>query len=265
VVGWKDQFKQNIHGQITGTVEYIKNYQFSNLEPRDIIIWFPPSYTINPERHFPVLYLHDGQNLFDPATSSFGYDWRFDEVADSLIKSGNIDELIIVGIYNTKHRWQEYSPGDTGAAYMNLVVNKIKPMIDSTFRTLPQSENTFVGGSSMGGLISFMMIWQYPEIFSKAICVSPAFKIENVNYVSTVENYQGEQKPIKIYIDNGEVGLESELQPGIDEMLIALQNKNYQMGSDLFWFKYNNAQHSEKDWSKRVWRMLKFLFDKNLE
>lgn len=265
IAGWKDQFKQKLHGQITGSVEYIKNYQFGILEPRDIIIWLPPSYSIDPQRHFPVLYLQDGQNVFDPATSSFGYDWRFDEVADSLINIGEIEELIIVGIYNTKYRWQEYSPGDTGAVYMNLIVNKIKPMIDSLFRTLPQRESTFVGGSSMGGLISFMLIWQYPEIFSKAICVSPAFKIGDINYVTTVKNYQDEQKPIKIYIDNGEVGLESQLQPGIDDMLIALQNRNYQMNSNLFWYKYDNAQHSERDWSKRVWRMLKFLFDKSLE
>lgn len=265
ITGWKDQFKQIIHGQITGTVEYLKNYQSGVLDPRDIIIWFPPSYSINSEKRFPVLYFQDGQNVFDPSTSSFGYDWRFDEVADSLIKLGMIDELIIVGIYNTKYRWQEYSPGDTGTAYMNLLVNKIKPLIDSLYRTLPQRENTFVGGSSMGGLISFMLLWEYPEIFSKAICVSPAFKISDINYVSTVENYQGDHKPINIYIDNGEVGLESELQPGIDDMLIALQNKNYQLGSNLFWYKYYNAQHSERDWSKRVWRMLKFLFDKNLD
>lgn len=265
IAGWKDKFQKKIYGQITGAVEYIKNFQSEILEPRDIVVWFPPSYSIDPDRHFPVLYLHDGQNVFDPATSSFGYDWRFDEVADSLIKIGELDELIIVGIYNTKFRWQEYSPGDTGSAYMNLIVNRIKPMIDSMYRTLPQRENTFVGGSSMGGLISFMLIWQYPEIFSRAICVSPAFKIENINYVSAVDNYRGEQKPIKIYIDNGEAGLESELQPGIDDMLIALQNKNYRMGSNLFWYKYLDAQHSERDWSKRVWRMLKFLFDKNLD
>ena len=265
ITGWKDQFKQIIHGQITGTVEYLKNYQPGILDPRDIIIWFPPSYSINSEKRFPVLYFQDGQNVFDPSTSSFGYDWRFDEVADSLIKLGMIDELIIVGIYNTKYRWQEYSPGDTGTAYMNLLVNKIKPLIDSLYRTLPQRENTFVGGSSMGGLISFMLLWNYPEIFSKAICVSPAFKISDINYVSTVENYQGDHKPINIYIDNGEVGLESELRPGIDDMLIALQNKKYQLGCNLVWYKYYNAQHSERDWSKRVWRMLKFLFDKNLD
>lgn len=265
IARWKDQLQKKNDGQITGAVEYIKNFQSDILEPRDIAIWFPPSYSIDPEKHFPVLYLQDGQNVFDPATSSFGYDWRFDEVADSLIKLGEIEELIIVGIYNTNYRWQEYSPGDTGTAYMNVIVNKIKPMIDSMYRTLPQRENTFVGGSSMGGLISFMLVWQYSEIFSKAICVSPAFKIKNIDYVSTVKTYRGEQKPIKIYIDNGEVGLESELQPGIDDMLIALQNKNYQIGSNIFWYKYNHAQHSERDWSKRVWRMLKFLFDKKLD
>lgn len=265
VAGWKDQFEQKTYGQITGNVDYIKDFQFGLLEPRDIVIWLPPSYLVNPEKHFPVLYLQDGQNIIDPATSSFGYDWRFDEVADSLIKLGEIDELIIVGIYSTQFRWQEYSPGDTGAFYMKLVVQKIKPLIDSLYRTIPQRENTFVGGSSMGGLISFMLVWEYSEVFSKAICVSPAYKIRNINYVADVNSNEEGKKTIKIYIDNGEVGLESELQPGIDEMLIALQNKKYKKGDELFWYKYKNAQHSERDWSKRVWRMLKFLFDKNLD
>lgn len=265
ISGWNDQFKRKSRGQITGTVEYIKNLQFNILPPRDLIIWLPPSYYTEPDKRYPVLYLHDGQNTFDPATSSFGYDWRFDEIADSLISIREIDELIMIGIYNTPFRSQEYAPGDTGTTYMNFVVNSVKPLIDSAYRTFPQRENTFVGGSSMGGLISFMLIWEHPEVFSKALCISPAFKIENLDYISIVKNYYDQKKPIKIYIDNGGVGLEEKLQPGIDEMIMTLKSKGFQIDQDLLWHKYEFAQHSERDWSKRVWRMLKFLFDKNLQ
>lgn len=263
IFGWKDQFEQEVHGQITGNVEYLENIQSGILAPRDLIIWLPPSYYTTFEKEYPVLYLHDGQNIFDPKTCSFGYDWRFDEVADSLIKLGEIEELIIVGIYNTKFRWQEYSPGDTGSAYMKLIVHKIKPLLDSLYRTFPQRENTFVGGSSMGGLISFMLIWEYPEIFSKALCVSPAFKIENIDYVSVIQNYSNKKKPVKIYFDNGGIGLEEKLQPGIDEMMNTLNSKGYKLNQDFVWYKFENAQHSERDWAKRVWRMLKFLSDRN--
>jgi predicted alpha/beta superfamily hydrolase len=256
---WKDS-RSHISGQITGEVKYHKNFKGKNILPRDIIVWLPPSYDSLTQKRYPVLYMQDGQNIFDPATSSFGADWRVDEVADSLIKSKALKEIIIVGIYNTYQRRSEYAENDTGYAYMKFIVSELKPFIDLTYRTLPDRMNTAVAGSSLGGLISFLLVWNYPDIFSGAACLSPAFKISNIDVVSDVENYAGVKKPIKIYIDIGGAGLEEMLQPGVNAMLSALKDKGYKEEEDLYYFRDKNAEHNEKAWAKRDWRFLEFLF-----
>lgn len=256
---WKDS-RVNLKSQITGNVHYRKNFNGKDILPRDIIVWLPPSYDSLSNKKYPVLYMQDGQNVFDPGTSSFGVDWQIDETTDSLIKIKAIEEIIVVGIYNTYQRGSEYNQTDLGYAYMRFIVKELKPFIDSTYHTLPDRKNTAVGGSSSGGLISFMMLWEYPDIFSKAACISPAFKISDIDFVSSVKNYSGNKKDIKIYIDNGGVGLEKELQPGIDEMLIALKDKGYMENQDLLWVKDSSAEHDEAAWAKRVYRFLEFFF-----
>ncbi len=259
---WKENPKRKLTGQITGTVKYHRNFSGKGIKPRDIIVWLPPGYEKDKNKRYPVLYMHDGENIFDPATSSFGIDWRLDETADSLISTNKIQKIIIVGIYNTINRSAEYAETDTGRLYMKFIVNKLKPFIDKNYRTKPDRENTATGGSSSGGLISFMLIWEYPNIFSKAACLSPAFYIDNIDYLDNVKNYSGKKKNIKIYIDDGGIGLEQRLQPGIDSMLVLLKDKNYVEGKDLMYFKDNEAQHSEFYWGKRAWKFLKFLFHK---
>jgi enterochelin esterase-like enzyme len=230
------------------------------LKPRDIVVWLPPGYDDKVGKKYPVLYMNDGQNVFDPATSSFGYDWRADEVADSLIKAGAISEIIIVGIYNTEDRRREYKYTSLGYTYMDFVVNRLKPFIDKEYKTLPDKKNTAVCGSSAGGLISFMIAWNYPEIFSKAACLSPAFKIQELNYVDTIVNYSGNKKNIKLYIDNGGIGIDSALQPGTNEMVAALLNKGYELGKDIIWYVDKNASHFETAWAARIWRPMVFFF-----
>ncbi|MBZ0184372.1 MAG: hypothetical protein K8F60_18070 [Melioribacteraceae bacterium] len=261
---WKDQFAQssgNFAGQITGTVEYHKNLSYKFLQPRDLIVWLPENY-YESDQSYPVLYMHDGQNIFDPKTASFGIDWQIDETADSLIRNEIIDPMIIVGIYNTFNRMYEYTPNDTGFVYSEFVVNKVKRMIDSLYRTKPEREYTFTGGSSAGGLISFMLLWNYSEVFSKAVCMSPAFKIAQLDFVSPVKNYNGLHKDFKVYIDNGGIALEEDLQPGIDEMLTALKEKGYKEGKDFLWVKDKEAQHSESAWALRIPNAFKWLFAK---
>ena len=221
------------HGQITGTVRYHLKFEGEGLKPRDIVVWLPPSYFKIDNKRYPVLYMHDGQNVFDPATSSFGYDWRADEVADSLIKVGVMKEIIIVGIYNTSDRTSEYTHTQLGYTYMDFVVNKLKPFIDNEYRTLPNPENTGVCGSSAGGLISMMMVWNYPNVFANGACFSSAFKIQKLNYVDTVLNYSGKKKNIKLYIDNGGMGIDAKLLSGNDEMIAALNKKGYELGKDI--------------------------------
>lgn len=250
----------SITGQITGEVRYHKNFTGRNVLPRDLIVWLPPSYESLPQKYYPVLYLQDGQNLFDPLTSSFGTDWQVDETADSLIKAKSIQELIIVGIYNTTKRGDEYNDTEIGSAYLYFIIEELKPFIDRTYRTLPDNQNTAIGGSSSGGLISFIMAWEHPDVFSKAACLSPAFKIQKIDYVAPIKKYKGARKDILLYIDNGGMSLEDQLQPGIDEMLIALKEKGFTLGGEILYFKDSSAVHNEAAWAKRVYRFLEFLF-----
>ena len=249
-----------ITGQITGTVKYHRKLKGEGISERDVAVWLPPGYDEHPNKRYPVLYMNDGQNMFDPQTSAFGVDWQIDEAADSLIRKGFIKPLIIVGIYNTPDRWSEYNQGNVGDAYMNFIVNRLKPLIDNTYRTLPGREHTAVGGSSSGGLISFVLLWVHSDVFSQAACISPAFKIREIDFVSPVKNYCGKKKEIKIYIDNGSVGLEDSLQTGIDVMLSALKEKGYSEGDDLYYYKAPGAKHFESDWAERIWRPLIFMF-----
>lgn len=259
---WKDELNHvnNFHGQISGTVKYFKQLAFDGILPRDVIVWLPPDYYKNTARHYPVLYMQDGQNIFDPATSSFGVDWQIDETADSLIRNNIIAPLIIVGIYNTADRNLDYSPGKKENAYMKFLVDKVKPLIDKNFRTKPGRKYTAVGGSSMGGLISFILVWQYNSVFSKAICMSPALKIDQFDYVKKIKSDKSERKNIYIYIDNGGVGLEERLQPGITDMLDVLINKGFEYNKNLFWVKDSLAQHNEAAWAKRMAFPLKLFF-----
>lgn len=261
---WKDDIPSENHalfkGQITGTVKYFHNMKGKGIKPRDIIVWLPPSYLKSPQERYPVLYMQDGQNLFDPKTSAFGIDWQLDESADSLIKAKAIKEIIIVGIYNTPDRNIEYLDTKLGHEYMNFVVNNLKPFIDKNFRTLPDRENTAIGGSSAGGLISFLLLWDYPDIFSKAACLSPAFHIEYINIIPGILNYKGKRKNIRIYLDVGTENLDARLKPGVDEMVRVLESKGYKLGKDFEYFVAEGASHNEAAWAKRNWRYLEFLF-----
>ena len=250
----------NISGQITGNVRYHKNFKGRSVLPRDIIVWLPPSYDSLPDKYYPVLYMHDGQNIIDPLTSSFGVDWQIDEVADSLIGARSIQEIIIVGVYNTEKRGNEYNKTKLGQAYVNFIIEELKPFVDSIYKTLPDCKNTTVCGSSSGGLISFIMAWENPDVFSKTACFSPAFKISNIDYLAPLKKYKGAKKDLKIFIYNGGVGLEEQLQPGIDEMMLVLKEKGFVEIKDLLFIKDSSAEHNESAWAKNVYRFLEFFF-----
>jgi len=247
---WRTTAELPVQGQITGMVKYHRQLTGQGVLPRDIIVWLPPNYQQNTEQNYPVLYMHDGQNIIDPNTASFKVDWSVDETLTRLIAEQRIPPMIVVGMSNTENRTAEYSPGVDGEAYMNFVVNKVKPLIDSRYRTKSSREHTLIGGSSMGGIISLMLVWQYNDVFSKALCMSPAFKIEQLDYVSTIADYKGPKKVFRIYIDNGGLGLEQRLQPGIDDMLQVLKEKGYQ--DDMLWIVDKTAKHTEAAWAKRL-------------
>ncbi len=256
VEAWKDQFELPVVGQVTGAVDYYRNFESPGILSRDVAVWLPPGYYVRTDKRYPVLYMHDGQNLFDPQTATFGIDWQLDETADSLIKNGFIEDIIIVAIYNTQERRLEYSQTRKGYAYIDFIVNILKPFIDEKYRTKPDRKNTAIGGSSLGGLISFMMLWEYNDVFSMAACFSPAFKYENFDYVSFVDSTADKKRDFSLYIDNGGVGLEKVLQPGINEMMEVLKKYSY----EFEWFLDETAEHNETAWGLRVWRPLVQFF-----
>ena len=182
--GWKDDFKTE-----TLAKKHTASAQVSMLDSaffipqlnrtRRIWVYLPADYATS-KKKFPVLYMHDGQNLFDEATSGFG-EWGVDECLDSLFTQGH-KECIVIGIDNGAKRMSEYNPygfqtygiGE-GDKYVDFIASTLKPYVDKTFRTKADKKNTFIAGSSMGGLISFYAVMRYPGVFGGAGIFSPAF------------------------------------------------------------------------------------------
>lgn len=256
IAGWK-QGPELPAVRITGTLVHYTNMPAAGLAARDVLVWLPPSYASEPERRYPVLYMHDGQQVFDPATSTHGVDWGVDETATRLIAEGKMREIIVVAPYCTSNRFQEYGFTKTGPLYQRYIVAELKPFIDRTYRTLPGREHTAVMGASMGGCVSFLLAWNHPDVFFAAGCLSPAFDPPMLDWVAA---YDSAPKGLKIYMDNGGVGLEEELQAGCDGMLKILPGKGFVPGTDLVWFKDPQAEHNEAAWALRVEQPLRMMF-----
>lgn len=190
IAGWKDDFVSTIKKHTASANVQVLDTAFDIPQlhrKRRIWVYLPPGYKVS-KRKYPVMYMHDGQNLFDAATAPFG-EWGVDESLDSLAAEGK-PSCIVVGIDNGgETRMNEYNPYvfiwkdstssktfmPEGEAYTEFIVKTLKPFIDHHLRTLPSKENTIIAGSSMGGLISCYAVLKYPDIFGKAGIFSPAF------------------------------------------------------------------------------------------
>lgn len=246
--------------EIIGGAKYHREFESTFLSSkRDLIVWLPPGYDSrrNKNKQYPVLYMHDGQNILDPKTSYAGKDWRIDEILSSLIKKKKIKEIIVVGIYNSPDRLDEYSLSEKGNNYLQFLAKEVKPFVDLTYRTMPERENTAVMGSSMGGLISFYAGWFYPEIFSMVACMSSSFYYNDDKSLRMVEEYDGPKKSVKFYIDHGEDGLIRG-----QKMFSLLSQKGYIIGTDVDYFYAPGAEHNEAEWASRLERPLLFFFKK---
>lgn len=257
---WKDLEENGVKDGPLGIVEYLTHFHSSRLKyPRDVIIWLPPSYHRAHARKYPVLYLQDGQNLMDPNTAFLGVDWDLDRTAYRLIRQKKMTEIIMVGIYNTPDREKEYTATAMGRSYAWFVINELKPFVDSTYRTKPGRQNTAVMGSSLGGLISFLFAWWYPNIFSKAACLSSSFLWNHNQILEDVRKQdKSGKKPIQIYLDVG--SKEPMLRKGYHRMVRLLKQNGYSRGSDLQYYLDRSGSHNESSWGKRAWRPLQFLF-----
>jgi predicted alpha/beta superfamily hydrolase len=240
-----------------GTAEFKIFHPVNGLTDRRVTVWLPEGYKQNTAK-YPVLYVHDGQNQFD-STKTFNHqEWKLDEVISSLSKQGKISAPIVVAIDNTAARTKEYGSVTMESPYADFIIKQLKPWVDSTYRTLQDRQHTTTMGSSMGGLIALNLAWYHDDIFSKAACLSPAFKIDQFDILSEIKKYTGAKKDISLYIDDGSEGLESKLKPGIDETVNYLKSKGYNLTYQIA----NGAEHNEAAWSKRIDKPLVLFFGK---
>jgi predicted alpha/beta superfamily hydrolase len=260
---WRD-YKELAEGQehtVVGTLKVLPQVWSPQLgNHRDILVYLPPSYDEG-KQAYPVLYMHDGQNLFDEATS-FSCEWAVDETMEEVSQTGL--EAIVVGIPNMEvQRCDEYSPfvdprhgGGQGAAYVAFIVETLKPLIDETFRSLSDREHTGIIGSSMGGLISLYAFFERPHTFGFAGVMSPALWFANRAIFKTVE--QASFAPGEIYLDVGTNEGKKTLR-NTQAMRDLLMRKGYRIGQELWYVEEQEADHCESAWSVRLRHALQFL------
>jgi predicted alpha/beta superfamily hydrolase len=239
---------------------------------RDLIVYLPSEYLENERRRFPVFYLHDGQNLFDGTTSYIrGMDWHVDDTADALIEAKLVEPVIIVGIYNTgEHRLQEYTPtpdaklgGGQANLYGRMLVEEVRPFINSHYRTLQDPMHTGTGGSSLGGLVSLYLGFTYPHVFGKVAALSPSVWWNQKAILRLVA--EGTPKPrLKIWLDIG-TRESATAVADTEDLRDVLLEKGWALGSDLHFTEARGEPHNEAAWAKRVGPMLEYLFPAGAE
>ena len=260
---------------LTGDIRAHKGFHSKILNnDRDVIVYLPPGYDARKSRRYPVFYMHDGQNLFDGATSFIpGQEWRVDETAQSLIAAGKIEPVIIVGIYNTgKDRINEYTPaedakfkmGGKADLYGRMLVEELKPFIDKTYRTSKGAQHTGLGGSSLGGLVSLYLGLKYSKVFGALAVLSPSVWFADKHIVHYVEALPKKPK-VRIWLDIGthEGRNAEEARQAVDGARLlkeTLLKKGWKLGKDLSYFEAEGAQHNEQAWAARTEQILEFLF-----
>ena len=256
--------------QQEGRIRYHRHFPSRYLStPRDIVVYLPPGYDTF-DLHCPVLYLQDGQNLFDPATAFMGQDWQADATADRLILSGIIQPVMLVGVYNTGvRRISEYTPtrdprrrkGGKGDRYAQMLARELKPFIDGAYRTRRGWAYTGVGGSSLGGLVSLEAGLLYPRVFGKMAILSPSVWWDGRSVLRLVESYRSPLRG-RIWLDAGTEEGDSPQQVLEDLRLLrnALLEKGWRDGADLEYWEIPGARHHELAWAARFGMVLEYLF-----
>lgn len=260
---------------LTGEFRYHENFgsQFLN-HARTVIVSLPPGYEHEPERRYPVLYMHDGQNLFDRATGFMGQEWQVDETAQALIYQGKIEPLIIAGVYNTgEQRIHEYTPtrderkkaGGLAGQYGRFLVEELKPFIDRRYRTQREPWNTGLGGSSLGGLVTLYLGLGYPHVFGKLLVMSPSVWWDYGVILRQVEALQLKHvTPIwrtRIWLDMGTREGHVALQQ-VRMLRDRLIEQGWQRKDELHYLEARGGRHTESAWGKRMGAALKYLFPK---
>jgi predicted alpha/beta superfamily hydrolase len=236
---------------------------------RDVIVYVPPGYDEEPQRTYPVLYLHDGQNLFDGETSYVkGRTWMVLEHADGAIEAGEVEPLIIVGIYNTgdrrlaeyTHEYNWQMGGGEANRYGDLLTQELMPWIAEQYRVRHERESTGMGGSSLGALVSLYLGLRYPQIFGRLALLSPSVWWNHKSILGYLNEHSPQvwERP-RIWLDVGEHEGQRTLRD-VEHLARRLKANGWRPGDTMHFEKVHEGTHDEASWAGRVRPMLRFLF-----
>lgn len=238
---------------------------------RNLVVWLPRGYWNEPARRYPVLYLQDGQNVFDARTSAYGVEWDFDGHATSLIRRREMEPVIMVGIYNTPARMAEYTPPWSDSptfgrleAYGDFLLDEVRPFIDARYRAL--GERTGIAGSSLGGLSALYLGLRHSSVFTRVGCVSPSLWYGDGGMMRAVAMVGALRGPQRLWLCSGTLegrprGVRSSLSIGnLRRLRALLLEKGYRDGESLFYREVTGGRHDEASWSARVPDILRALY-----
>ena len=278
-----------------GKIQRVENFPSNYVKPRNVDVWLPENYS--PEKKYSVLYMHDGQMLFDATTTWNKQEWQVDDVVTKLVVENKIEDVIVVGVWNIpairhldlfpqkafdllpkqeKEKMIEQAKAINldltkinSDNYLKFIVEEVKPFVDKQFSTYSDAAHTAVMGSSMGGLISMYAICEYPEIFSKAACLSTHWiglkDVENNPIPNAFFTYMQKKLPKpdthKIYFDFGTETLDAFYVKYEDNVNQILAEKGF-TEKNAKNLKFEGTDHSENSWQKRIHIPLEFMFGK---
>ncbi|MGN6152687.1 MAG: alpha/beta hydrolase-fold protein [Lysobacteraceae bacterium] len=273
--------------QATGRVESWHAVPSRFVAARDVDVWLPPSYGRDPAKRYPVVYMHDGQNLFDPSLVFNHTDWDIDGTMTRLIDAGTIPEAIVVGVWNSPQRFFDYMPqapvrtptvavgidgvppydaaGLQSDGYLRFLVEELKPFIDAQYRTRPGRDDTSVMGSSMGGLISLYAIARWPDVFGRAAAVSTHWPACGGCTIDWFAAHLPDRRTHRIYFDHGTATLDAGYAPYQQRMDAALRRAGWRAGRDFVTRTFDGAEHSEVAWRARAEVPLRFLLGRQAD
>lgn len=283
VARWDGSAAAAKRSTVTGVVREHPRFASRHLgNERTILVWLPPGYEKEAAARYPVLYLHDGQNVFDAATAFGGKEWKADEAADRLIREGRMRPIIMVAVHNAPDRIAEYTPwrdpkrdtGGKGDLHASFLIEELKSFIDREYRTLPGKEHTAVCGSSLGGLVSLHTAMRHPDAVSLCAALSPSLWWDGHRILADLEaGAAARLRGLKVWFDmgtredgGGDGGGDEPVAAGpvADARKLAdvLDAAGWVIGRDYYYWEAAGARHDEEVWAARFPRVLTFLFGK---
>ena len=270
---------------VVGNLDIYEDFQSKHVAPRTVRVWTPSDY--NPGQRYEVIYMHDGQNLFDASITWNHQEWGVDECISALLEAGEIRPCIVVGVDNISAiRYEEYYPSaicaeiptgvlpdgytPLGDEYLRFLVEEVKPFVDSNYSTLTDAAHTFVAGSSCGGLISSYALCEYPEVFGGAACLSthcslmnPHTRVDQKPAAEAYINYLQNKLPSAhlLYMDRGDCALDSTYAEPQEAINLMIGTLGWDESHYMYRF-FPGHSHSENDWKSRLDVPIRFLLGK---